>query len=83
MPPFLAKIRAHLLSHPPSPTTPAVPGPTTLKPLYLPPPSVPQVEEDLVPPENFACVSKGVYRSGFPLKRNFKFMETLQLKTVL
>ncbi|WWC95781.1 hypothetical protein V866_002647 [Kwoniella sp. B9012] len=52
-------------------------------PLYLPPPALPKVEEDLVPPENFALVSKGVYRSGFPKKRNFGFMETLRLKTVL
>jgi tyrosine-protein phosphatase SIW14 len=36
-----------------------------------------------VPPENFALVCSGVYRSGFPLKKNFKFMETLRLKTVL
>ncbi|WWC65783.1 uncharacterized protein I303_108405 [Kwoniella dejecticola CBS 10117] len=52
-------------------------------PLYLPPPALPSVEEDLVPPENFALVSKGVYRSGFPKKRNFGFMQTLRLKTVL
>lgn len=52
-------------------------------PLYLPPPALPKVEEDLVPPENFALVSSGVYRCGFPKKRNFKFMETLRLKTVL
>ncbi|WWD20255.1 hypothetical protein CI109_104731 [Kwoniella shandongensis] len=51
--------------------------------LYLPPPALTKVEEDLVPPENFALVSSGVYRSGFPKKRNFKFMETLRLKTVL
>ncbi|WVN89936.1 uncharacterized protein L203_105166 [Cryptococcus depauperatus CBS 7841] len=51
--------------------------------LYLPPPVQPEVKEDLVPPENFALVSSGVYRSGFPKKRNFKFMEALRLKTVL
>ncbi|EIW71565.1 hypothetical protein TREMEDRAFT_26965 [Tremella mesenterica DSM 1558] len=71
-----------MISHPPSPTALATvhPGP---QPLYLPPPSVPVIVEDLVPPDNFATVCKGVYRSGFPLKRNFGFMETLQLKTVL
>ncbi|ODN72912.1 hypothetical protein L202_08328 [Cryptococcus amylolentus CBS 6039] len=51
--------------------------------LYLPPPAMPAPEEDLVPPENFSLVSSGVYRCGFPKKRNFKFMETLRLKTVL
>ncbi|WWC73742.1 uncharacterized protein I206_107714 [Kwoniella pini CBS 10737] len=54
-----------------------------LNSLYLPPPTLPNVEEDLVPPENFSLVSKGVYRSGFPKKRNFEFMKTLRLKTVL
>ena len=52
-------------------------------PLYLPPPAVPQLEEALVPPENFAMVCPGVYRSGFPKKRNFRFLEGLGLKTVL
>lgn len=52
-------------------------------PLYLPPPAMPEVEEDLVPPENFAVVTTGVYRSGFPKKRNFRFMETLKLRTIL
>ncbi|WVQ96017.1 hypothetical protein IAU59_003117 [Kwoniella sp. CBS 9459] len=51
--------------------------------LYLPPPALPNLEEDLVPPENFALVAPGVYRCGFPKKRNFGFMETLRLKTVL
>lgn len=52
-------------------------------PLYLPPPAIPQLEEALVPPENFAMVCQGVYRSGFPKKRNFRFLEGLGLKTVL
>lgn len=52
-------------------------------PLYLPPPTIPQLEEALVPPENFALVCSGVYRSGFPKKRNFRFLEGLHLKTVL
>ncbi|GMK57513.1 hypothetical protein CspeluHIS016_0403470 [Cutaneotrichosporon spelunceum] len=78
VPPFLAKIRAH--ARPPAPPAlVALDGPN---PLYIPPPP-PAVEEDVVPPENFAAVTSGVYRSGFPKKRNFKFLETLQLKTVL
>jgi len=84
IPPFLAKIReAHrppqTISNP-SPSHPTIPSP---QPLYLPPPAIPSIEEDLVPPENFALVSSGVYRSGFPKKRNFRFMDTLKLKTVL
>lgn len=73
----------------PSAATAVTPGQSPLVPqpppnaLYLPPPAQPAVEEDLVPPENFAAVTQGVYRCGFPKKRNFKFLETLQLKTVL
>lgn len=85
VPAFLSRI---LISRPlpaaptsspsPSTSTPAVP-----QPLYLPPPAIPDVPEDLIPPENFAVVCKGVYRCGFPKKRNFRFMETLGLRTVL
>jgi hypothetical protein len=84
IPAFLQRILTHRASQPispvsgPSSTVPAVP-----QPLYLPPPAMPDVEDDLVPPENFAVVCPGVYRCGFPKKRNFRFMETLQLKTVL
>jgi hypothetical protein len=51
--------------------------------LYTLPQAPPPPEDPLIPPENFSIVSSGVYRSGFPKKRNFKFMETLRLKTVL
>ena len=66
-------------------TSPVVPprNATAPLPIYLPPPALPTVEEDLIPPENFAVVSSGVYRSGFPLRKNFPFMETLRLKTIL
>ncbi|KAL1408246.1 tyrosine-protein phosphatase siw14 [Vanrija albida] len=96
IPPFLAKIRAaHHAAPPPqqqlsATSSPSIASPLATgaaapapNPLYLPPPAVPAVEEDLVPPENFAAVTPGVYRCGFPKKRNFKFLETLQLKTVL
>lgn len=36
----------------------------------------------LVPPFNFACVEAGVFRAGFPNRRNFSFLETLNLKTI-
>jgi len=75
---FLQRIYASRQPPPETPGTPTVP-----QPLYLPPPAMPAVEEDLVPPENFSLVSAGVYRCGFPMKKNFRFMETLRLKTVL
>lgn len=41
-------------------------------------------EEPLLrPPDNFAMVSPGVYRSSFPSSKNFEFLKTLGLKTVL
>lgn len=39
--------------------------------------------EALIPPDNFAMVCKGVYRSAFPTKKNFPFLERLKLKSVL
>lgn len=37
----------------------------------------------LCPPDNFAMVSPNVYRSSFPSAKNFDFLKTLHLKTVL
>ena len=37
----------------------------------------------LVPPLNFAMVAPGVYRSGYPNKRNYPFLKKLELKTIL
>eukprot|EP00466_Bigelowiella_natans_P007605 jgi/Bigna1/71246/fgenesh1_pg.15_\ len=37
----------------------------------------------MVPPPNFAMVDKGVYRSGFPNNRNFDFLKTLRLRSVV
>ncbi|KAL6628636.1 protein-tyrosine phosphatase [Neocallimastix sp. 'constans'] len=37
----------------------------------------------LVPPLNFAMVSKGIYRSGFPNKKNFAFLKKLKLKSIM
>ncbi|KAH9113996.1 hypothetical protein LEN26_008506 [Aphanomyces euteiches] len=39
--------------------------------------------EELIPPENFAMVERGLYRSGFPKKKNFTFLRTLGLKSIL
>ena len=40
-------------------------------------------EELLIPPDNFAQVNYGVYRSGFPTKRNFAFLRTLHLRSLV
>lgn len=39
--------------------------------------------EILVPPSNFAMVEAGIYRSGFPKKKNFPFLKRLGLKSIL
>ncbi|CAA7404726.1 unnamed protein product [Spirodela intermedia] len=40
-------------------------------------------EEYLTPPMNFAMVERGIYRSGFPETRNFSFLDSLGLRSVL
>mmetsp|Transcript_8267 Transcript_8267/g.19079 ORF Transcript_8267/g.19079 Transcript_8267/m.19079 type:complete len:196 (-) Transcript_8267:58-645(-) len=39
--------------------------------------------DELYPPENFAMVYTGVYRSGYPTKKNFPFLEKLKLKSLI
>ncbi|PKA49632.1 putative tyrosine-protein phosphatase [Apostasia shenzhenica] len=39
--------------------------------------------EPLVPPENFAVVEGGIYRSALPIPANFGFLETLGLRSVV
>ena len=79
IPLFLQRIHSNRLLSPTPPVRETIPP----LPIYLPPPALPAVEADLIPPENFAVVSSGVYRSGFPLRKNFPFMQTLRLKTIL
>ncbi|KNC97164.1 hypothetical protein, variant [Spizellomyces punctatus DAOM BR117] len=40
-------------------------------------------DEELYPTENFNMVTKGVYRSAFPKKKNFSFLKKLGLKSIL
>lgn len=41
-------------------------------------------EDDLlIPPLNFAMVDKGVYRSGYPNKKNLPFLQKLRLRSVV
>lgn len=37
----------------------------------------------LYPPVNFSKVCKGIYRCGFPTKKNFQFLKTLRLKSII
>ncbi|BGP13153.1 tyrosine-protein phosphatase siw14 [Rhodosporidiobolus nylandii] len=47
------------------------------------PPLPPSDDSILTPPENFAMVSAGLYRSSFPRSQNFSFLRSLGLKSVL
>eukprot|EP00035_Acanthoeca_spectabilis_P021913 m.440894 g.440894 ORF g.440894 m.440894 type:complete len:172 (+) comp18584_c0_seq1:168-683(+) len=38
---------------------------------------------ELFPPANFSLVTTGIYRSGFPTKKNLPFLRKLKLKAVL
>lgn len=40
-------------------------------------------EKTLIPPLNFSMVASGVYRSGFPNKKNHAFLQQLGLNSVL
>ena len=40
-------------------------------------------DEEFLPPSNFSLVEAGVYRSAFPLKKNFPFLKGLGLKAIL
>ena len=39
--------------------------------------------EEFHPPENFALVEKGVYRSAFPMRKNFPYLARLGLRSIL
>jgi len=43
----------------------------------------PSPSTELLPPQNFSMVWKGVYRSGFPSKKNFNFLRQLGLRSIL
>ena len=51
----------------------------------LPPPLPLAVcnEAALVPPLNFAMVDDGIFRSGFPDTSNFRFLKTLNLRSIV
>lgn len=41
------------------------------------------VTNNVIPPANFAMVSPGVYRSGYPKLMNHTFLKSLKLKTLI
>lgn len=40
-------------------------------------------EATLVPPLNFAMVDDGIFRSGFPAAANFRFLKSLNLRSIV
>jgi tyrosine-protein phosphatase SIW14 len=54
-------------------------------PLPLPAPSGDDVSVDaaMVPPLNFAVVDNGIFRSGFPDAANFRFLRSLNLRSIV
>ena len=40
-------------------------------------------EEDLKPPRNFAMVTNGIFRGGFPTQENLSFLRARKIKSVL
>ena len=55
---------------------------------YLPPkitiPPIPNRLRMHIPPSNFGAVEEGsIYRSGYPQPKNYSFLESLNLKTIL
>ncbi|CAN6178853.1 unnamed protein product [Urochloa humidicola] len=52
----------------------------------MPPPlpaAAPFDESALVPPLNFAMVDEGIFRSGFPENTNFRFLKSLNLRSIV
>ncbi len=41
------------------------------------------MEEAFIPPDNFAMVENGVYRSSFPRSKNISFLRSLNLRAVV
>eukprot|EP00614_Pseudopedinella_elastica_P003870 CAMPEP_0172610504 /NCGR_PEP_ID=MMETSP1068-20121228/30308_1 /TAXON_ID=35684 /ORGANISM="Pseudopedinella elastica, Strain CCMP716" /LENGTH=227 /DNA_ID=CAMNT_0013414237 /DNA_START=184 /DNA_END=867 /DNA_ORIENTATION=- len=40
-------------------------------------------DEEFCPPENFAIVEPGIYRSAFPMRRNFSYLARIGLRSIL
>ncbi|KAF7100152.1 hypothetical protein CFC21_108100 [Triticum aestivum] len=59
------------------------PMPPPLPPLLAAPGAGGYDEATLVPPLNFAMVDDGIYRSGFPAAANFRFLKSLNLRSIV
>ncbi|CAA3022740.1 probable tyrosine- phosphatase At1g05000 isoform X1 [Olea europaea subsp. europaea] len=42
-----------------------------------------EVDEQFLPPLNFAMVDNGIFRSGFPDSANFSFLQSLNLSSII
>ncbi|KAJ3180321.1 hypothetical protein HDU87_002200 [Geranomyces variabilis] len=60
-------------------TTPAKSTTTTMRRAATDDPG----DDELYPTENFNMITKGVYRSAFPKKKNFSFLKKLGLRSIL
>lgn len=75
------------MNHPSLPTTP--PFKRTVTPDESPftllhsPTEAHKKPEAIVPPDNFASIESGLYRSALPNARNFPFVRSLRLRTVI
>lgn len=98
LPPPSLETLTHSSSPPPSTSTLAPslpfdlpPNPRSIKGKEKALPHTEEEEEEdeedgslLYPPENFAIVAPGIFRSSFPRRKNFRFLkESLKLKSVL
>jgi len=58
--------------------------PPRICPMPSPIPPPPACDETaLVPPLNFAMVDDGIFRSGFPETSNFRFLKSLNLRSIV
>ena len=76
----------------PPPSSSSLPFLVLPCPLLIPSPFLPFVlwffsDDDadvlLLPPDNFSQLSHGLYRSGFPTKKNFPFLRQLRLRSLV
>ncbi|GAA5857634.1 hypothetical protein JCM8547_004307 [Rhodosporidiobolus lusitaniae] len=73
-----------LLPHSAASTRPASPSTASVSSTAFTDASGGPIDETaLIPPDNFAEVSPGLYRSSFPRAKNFAFLRTLGLKSVM
>uniref|UniRef100_A0A0D9WN41 diphosphoinositol-polyphosphate diphosphatase n=1 Tax=Leersia perrieri TaxID=77586 RepID=A0A0D9WN41_9ORYZ len=60
-----------------------LPPPLPVPPMQMPLAAAFDEEATLVPPLNFAMVDDGIFRSGFPAAANFRFLKSLNLRSIV